>query len=400
MNVLTVNAGSSSLRFALHRFDESGADTLLIKGSVEQLGSARGSLRLTRPGESPREQTIPADPPATVLRQVIGQLGVSADELHAVGCRVVHGGAHFRTPVVVTAAVLKEICVLDALAPLHNASTVDLIETVWSALPRVPVMAVFDTAFHRTLPAVASTYALPTELCDRLGLRRYGFHGIAYQAVTHRLLAGLGRPAAGTRLVLCHLGSGASVCAVRDGQSIDTSMGFTPLEGLVMGTRSGDVDAGLVLYLQRVAGFDADAVGDLLNHRSGLHGLSGGRSADVRELLAAADRGDAHAELALEVFAYRAAKYIGAYAVALAGLDAVAFSGGIGEHSAPMRARICRRLGFLGLHLDEAGNAAADGSAAISVGRTGSAIAVWVVPAEENLQIAREVHAALSAQPT
>ena len=295
----------------------------------------------------------------------------------------------------VTASVVKEIRALGVLAPLHNASDADLIETAQAALPSVPVVAVFDTAFHHTLPALASTYALPAELCVRLGLRRYGFHGIAHGAVSRRLSECLGRAAKGSRLITCHLGNGASVCAVRDGESIDTSMGFTPLEGLAMGTRCGDLDPGLVLYLQRTAGLGVSEIDDMLNHRSGLHGLSGGLSADVRDLVAAAAQGNARAELALDVFAYRVAKYIGAYAVVLAGVDALAFSGGIGEHSAPMRARVCQRLGFLGIRLDEAHNNAADGGAAAPIARADSPTPVWVIPAEENLQIAREVCAFL-----
>ena len=397
VNILTFNAGSSSLRFALHGVgEEAGAEHLLVKGSVERLGTPQCSLRLSQPGKPLLEGPIAARHPADVVPQILEHLNLPADELGAVGCRVVHGGDRFRAPVLATPFVLKEIRALGELAPLHNAADADLVETLLAALPGVPVVAVFDTSFHQTLPAVASTYALPADLCARLGLRRYGFHGIAHQAVSRRLSESLGpRAAEGTRFITCHLGNGASVCAVRDGKSIDTSMGFTPLEGLVMGTRSGDLDAGLVLHLQRAAGLGITEVEDLLNHRSGLHGLSGGLSADVRDLISAAGEGDARAELALEVFAYRAAKYIGAYAVAMSGLDAVAFSGGIGEHSAPMRARICGRLGFLGLHLDEARNEATDGSCAAPITRADSPTSAWVIPAEENLQMAREVNAFL-----
>ena len=222
-----------------------------------------------------------------------------------------------------------------------------MIEAGLRLLPDAPAVAVFDTAFHRTLPDVAWRYALPAELSERLHLRRYGFHGLSHKYVSERLLHHLGRDPAGTRLITCHLGSGASVCALRDGKSVDTSMGLTPLEGLVMGTRSGDVDPGLLLYLLRTQGMTPDGLDDLLNHQSGLKGLAG--QSDVRELEQAADAGDERATLALDIFAYRVRKYIGAYAAALGGLDALAFTGGIGEHSPPMRARICRDLEFLGL---------------------------------------------------
>ncbi len=395
MKILTLNAGSSSLRFALHQMEGTEDGKLLAKGRLQRLGTPQGMLRVTRLGEAPHDEPVTAGTPADIIGHVVSRLGLAAGELSAIGCRVVHGGSEFRAPVRVTASVLKAIRALGELAPLHNAAAADLIETAQAAVPGVPVFAVFDTAFHRTLPAVASTYALPADLCARLDLRRYGFHGIAHQAVSRRLAACLGRAVEeDTRLVTCHLGYGASVCAVLGGKSIDTSMGFTPLEGLVMGTRSGDVDAGLVLYLQRT-GMSVDDVEDLLNQRSGLLGVSGGLSADVRDLTAAVADGNAQAELALEMFAYRTAKYIGAYAVALGGLDAIAFSGGIGEHSPAMRARICRRLGFLGLHLDDARNEAAAGSAAEPLTRADSRISAWVIPAEENLQIAREVGAFL-----
>jgi acetate kinase len=311
--------------------------------------------------------------------------------IDAVGCRVVHGGARLVKPTRVTASVLDELRALKELAPLHIPADIAVLERVQQSLPETPVIAVFDTAFHQTLPEVARTYALPVELCARYGLRRYGFHGISHAYVSGRLIEHLGRSAKETKLITCHLGSGASVCAVRDGQSIDTSMGLTPLEGLVMGTRSGDVDPGLVLYLIRTAGMSANEVDSLLNHQSGLRGLSG-LSADVRELEQAERAADKNAELALEVFAYHARKYIGAYAAALEGLDAVAFTGGIGEHSASMRRRICQGLGFLGLRLDDDLNEAADGRAAMRISKGSGAVQIWVIPTDEERQIARSAY--------
>jgi acetate kinase len=299
-------------------------------------------------------------------------------EIDAIGVRVVHGGSKFVAPVVVDEAVLDGIRELTELAPLHNPAAVKVIEEQRGAHSGVPIVAVFDTAFHQTLPPVAFTYAVP----PGLQVRRYGFHGISYSYVSSRVEA--------ARHIVCHLGNGASVCAIEHGRSIDTSMGFTPMEGLVMGTRAGDLDPGVVLYLLRQGHGEAE-LDDLLNHNSGLLGVSG-RSGDLRELEQAANDGDARAELALELFAYRAAKYVGAYAVALRSVDALTFTAGIGEHSASMRARICERLAFLGIRLDPALNLAArTDERRIDRG----AVPVWVIPTNEELEIAKMTYAAL-----
>ena len=370
MNVLALNVGSSSLKFRLFGI-ASEVETVLTEGSVERLDA---------------NALLPATQKALEQCRPFG--------LDAVGHRLVHGGSKFVEPTRVTPAVLQDLRGLEPLDPLHNPTEVALIEEVQRLLPDTPSVAVFDTAFHRTLPEVAWRYALPTDLSDRLGLRRYGFHGISHRYVSGRLLERLGREAQGTRMITCHLGSGASVCAVRDGQSVDTSMGLTPLEGLVMGTRSGDVDPGLLLYLMRTQGMMAEQLDDMLNHGSGLKGLAGRN--DVRDLEQAAGEGDQQADLALEIFAYRVRKYIGAYAAVLGGLDAVAFAGGIGERSAPMRGRICRGLDFLGLRLDENLNSAATGKEAAPVHAEGSPVAVWIIPTDEERQIAREVAAHLT----
>jgi acetate kinase len=295
----------------------------------------------------------------------------------AAGIRVVHGGARFVKPVRVD-DVIAAIRELSDLAPLHNPAALKVIEETRQSMPDVPIVAVFDTAFHQTLPPLASQYALP----PGLGVRRYGFHGISYSYVSSRVDA--------ARHVICHLGNGASVCALRDGRSVDTSMGLTPMEGLVMGTRAGDLDPGVILYLLRQGKSEAQ-LDDLLNHASGLLGVSG-RSADVRALEQAAREGDARSDFALELFAYRVAKYVGAYAAVLGGLDALTFTAGIGEHSAGMRARICSRLGFLGVTLDEAQNrAGGTGERRISRGP----VDVWVIPTNEELEIARMTFAEL-----
>jgi acetate kinase len=307
----------------------------------------------------------------SAVYEMPGEKRAAEGEVDAVGVRVVHGGSRFETPAIVDDAVLDEIGKLSALAPLHNPLAVKAIEDVRRERHGIPIVAVFDTAFHRTLPPVASTYAIPQ---DR-GVRRYGFHGISYSYVSKRLQA----LNAGDKLIVAHLGNGASVCAIRGGRSIDTSMGFTPMEGLVMGTRAGDLDPGAILYLLRNGERDLD---DLLNHRSGLLGLSG-ITGDVRELQGSSDP---NAQLALDVFAYRVAKYIASYCAALDGVDAIAFTAGIGEHSASMRQRICDRLRFLDVVLDDAANRAPrTDERRISSGRVG----VWVIPTNEELEIAR-----------
>ena len=321
-------------------------------------------------------------------------INVSHRALTPLGYRVVHGGPKFTKATIITPEVLDGIRALSEFAPLHNPIDAAVIEAGQRLLPSVPGIAVFDTAFHHTLPEVASQYAIPCELAERLHLKRYGAHGISHEYVSGRLLQCLGRDANGTRLITCHLGSGASVCAVRDGKSVDTSMGLTPLEGLVMGTRSGDIDPGLLIYLQRTQRMTPDGIDDLLNHKSGLQGLSD-RSADVRDLETAAQSGDARAELALSVFAYRVRKYIGAYAAALGGLDAIAFTGGIGEHSASVRARCVQDLAFLGIEIDAERNAAGAGKAPASIAATNTAIPIWVIPTDEERQISRETLALL-----
>lgn len=350
MDVFVLNPGSSSLKFALYE-----DKTLAASGKIEEI----------KPGEFPRAT-------AEAIRKVEGR------RIDAAGCRVVHGGSKFVKPARIDDAVIQDIRDLVELAPLHNPLALEVIEEVRRALT-VPIVAVFDTAFHQTLPPVASTYAVPPEL----GVRRYGFHGISYAYIASRLQR--------HRMIVCHLGNGASVCAMHDGRSVDTSMGFTPMEGLVMGSRGGDIDPGVILYLMR-GGRSESELDELLNQRCGLRGLSG-RGQDVRDLEKAAAEGDPRANLALEIFAYRAAKYIASYAVPLGGIDALVFTAGIGEHSARIRRRICDRLGFLGIQLDADLNAAArSDERKISSGP----VEVWVIPTDEELEIARATVRALA----
>ena len=365
MNILALNAGSSSLKFRLFGVTAEG-EKVLTEGAAERVGG----------------DMLPAAEKAIAQCKPFG--------IDAVGHRLVQGGAKFTGPTRITPETLADLKGLRALDPLHNPAEVGLIEAAQRLLPDCPAVAVFDTAFHRTLPEVAYTYALPWELSARLGLRRYGFHGLSHQYVSGRLLECLGRQAEGTRLITCHLGSGASVCAVLSGQSVDTSMGMTPLEGLVMGTRSGDVDPGLLLYLLREQKMTPEQLDDLLNKQSGLQGVSG-LSSDMRDIEKAAADGNDRAELSLALFAYRVRKYIGAYAAVLGGVDAVAFTGGIGERSPSVRTRICDGLSFLGLRLSADANQNADGKEAVCVSQNDAPVPVWVIPTDEERQIAREV---------
>ena len=358
LKILTLNVGSATLKYTLF---ETSSETILASDTVD----AEGADALVLAAEHAVTTCLP--------------LGVEA-----LGHRLVHGGSAFTAPTLITPEVLATLRGLQPLDPLHNPTEVAVIEVGLRLLPDVPAVAVFDTAFHQTLPEVAWRYALPRTLSDSLHLRRYGFHGLSYQAVVECLPSY-------PRLIACHLGSGASVCAIKDGKSVETSMGFTPLEGLVMGTRAGDLDPGLLLYLLRTQNLTPDTLETLLNQQSGLLGLSG-ISGDVRVLEQAAQSGDASAELALESFAYRVSKYIGAYAVVLEGVDAIAFTGGIGEHSARMRERICRRLAFLGVHLDSSRNA--EGNLCIS--SESATVQAWVVPTDEARQLAQQTLAALT----
>ena len=392
MKIFALNAGSSSLKFALFDVDETG-ETALLRGAVERIGSPEAAVKIS--GREPI--SVGAEIAEQAGRQSIellrdGKLTDSPVIPNAIVCRVVHGGGQFTSATRVTPDVLAAIRALAPLAPLHNPAEAAILEAAQTALPDTPAVAVFDTAFHHTLPPVAHAYALPAELTEKYALRRYGFHGISHCFVSGELLRLLSRTAAGSALIICHLGSGASVCAVQNGVSVDTSMGLTPLEGLVMGTRAGDVDPGLLLYLQREAKMTPEQLDQMLNHDSGLRGVSG-TSADVRDLEKAAANGDAKAELALALFAYRARKYIGAYIAALGQCHAIAFTGGIGEHSAQMRELICRNLDFLGIALDSAANQTANGDAAQRISAADSRVSAWVIPTDEARQMAREAAA-------
>jgi acetate kinase len=391
MKVLVLNAGSSSLKFKLMRVG--AGEEVLAEGLVEKWGTPQAALRMSVAGKPSERRTVAAESSEQAARHAIEAcrpIGIDA-----LGHRVVHGGAKFEEPTLVSPQVIDEIKKVSHLAPLHNQLAVAGIEAGIALLPGTPAVAVFDTSFHRTMPSVASRYALPVEWAEQHELRRYGFHGISHKYISGLLLERVGRPKEGSRLISCHLGNGSSVCAIRDGKSIDTSMGLTPMEGLIMGTRSGDIDPGLVLHLMTNLKMTAEQVDDLLNRRSGLLGLSG-RSGDMRDIEQAAQSGDVKARAAVESFACRVRKYIGAYAAAMGGVDFLAFTAGIGEHSPHVRSAICQGLEFLGIELDQTNND--DGSAdARPISRPGSVVGVWVVPTDEERQIARETWSLLEA---
>lgn len=383
--VLVLNCGSSSVKLAL--VDPASGERR-VTALAERLGSSEAVVRLRR-GEE--EQTgAPDDPSArgAVTHLLESLREEERDGLVGVGHRVVHGGDKFSESVAVDDAILAALHELVDLAPLHMPANLLGIEAARDALPGLAQVAVFDTAFHQTMPPVAYRYAVPQEWYDDHQVRRYGFHGTSHRYVSARAAELLGRPAEDLRLVTLHLGNGCSAAAVRGGESVDTTMGLTPLEGLVMGTRSGDVDPGLLGYVAERLDLDVDGVLEALNKRSGLLGLSG-VSNDMRTVCEAAADGSEGARLALDVFCYRAAKAVGALAVALGGLDAVVFTGGIGEHSAEVRRRVLSRLGVLGLEEDPDANAVDGRGTDGRVSRAGERTAL-VVPTDEELLIARD----------
>ncbi|GIJ45038.1 acetate kinase [Virgisporangium aliadipatigenens] len=362
--VLVLNSGSSSVKYRLFGGDEK-------RGTVERIGE---------PGGVPDH--------ATALRQIADEVGLADLDLRAVGHRVVHGGTRFRAPTVVDDEVLAALKELSPLAPLHNPGNVTGIEVARALRPDVPHVAVFDTAFHATLPEYAATYALDREVAAEHGIRRYGFHGTSHRYVAARTAELLGRPVTRLNTIVLHLGNGASATAVAGGRSVDTSMGFTPLEGLVMGTRPGDVDPGALVYLA-ARGLDSTTVDTLLQKRSGLKGLTGDN--DLREVLARRAAGDPAATLAFDVYCYRIRKYVGAYHAVLGRLDAIAFTAGVGEHSAEVRAGALDGLAMWGIEVDPARNA---GHAPV-ISPDGARVSVCVVPTDEERAIAEETLALL-----
>lgn len=388
-HVLVVNAGSSSLKYQLI---DPVSDRTLARGLVERLGSADADLRHWPGVGDELVIDCPGTGPAQALELMLDAFakhGPPLEDLRAIGHRVVHGGPHFTCATLVDDQVVETIRDLIPLAPLHNPVNLEAIETMRTLRPDLVQVAVFDTSFHADLPAAAKTYPLPVEVAQRWQIRRYGFHGTSVAYVSATAAAVLDRHIADLGMIVCHLGNGASVTAVDGGRSIDTSMGFSPLEGLMMGSRVGDLDASVPLYLQRVAGLSVDEVDHMLNRESGLLGMAG--SIDMRAVASSAAAGDENAELARDIYTYRLRKYIGGYHAVLPRTDALVFTGGVGENAADVRAAVCARLPHLGIRLDSTANAAAVGGHEPRRIDDGTAsVAVLVVPTNEELQIARE----------
>ncbi len=392
MIVLVINAGSSSLKYQLLN---SGNGDVLAKGGAERIGLNDALIKHTRNGGD--AVTLPVDMPnhkvavqavLTVLTSEEHGVIKSMSEIDAVGHRVVHGGEKFSTSVLITPEVKRAIRACYDLAPLHNPANMTGIEACEEAMPGVPQVAVFDTAFHQTMPAKAYMYALPYELYEKHGIRRYGFHGTSHGYVSRRAAEILGKPYDSMKIITCHLGNGSSVSAIRNGRCIDTSMGLTPLAGICMGTRCGDIDPTIVTFLMEKENLDTRAVGDLMNKQSGVAGISG-VSSDFRDLYAAAGEGHKRASLALDMFKYQCRKLIGSYAAAMGGVDAVVFTAGIGENTADIRLGACEGLGYMGIQIDPYKNAAIRAREAI-VSTDDSPVKVLVVPTNEELAIAKE----------
>lgn len=378
--LLVLNAGSSSLKFGLYRV-EAGQAHARLRGNVEEIGGA-SRLRIVQGEAGPAGDFAPVASHAEALHALLAWLEpeLSATTLLGVGHRVVHGGSRYTGPTRVDGDTLAYLEGLVPIDPLHQPHNLAGIRAMLALRPGLPQIACFDTAFHHTLPAVARRFALPRALAEA-GVLRYGFHGLSYAAIAERLPAYLGAQADG-RIIVAHLGNGASLCALKARRSVETTMSFTPLDGLPMGTRCGAIDPAIPLYLQRALGLDPEAVSELLHRRSGLLGLSGIAS-DMRVLLASTDP---HAAEAVEHFVYHAAQAIGALAMSLAGLDALVFTAGIGEHAAPVREAICRRCAWLGLELDAAANAAHGPR----ISTDHSRVSAWVIPTDEEALIARQ----------
>ena len=386
--VLVLNSGSSSVKFAL-LVPASGER--LMSGLAERLGTPAASARIQWSGAAASTGQLPGGSHRAAVSLLLDQLaaaGYTGGRLLGAGHRVVHGGQRFSASVLVDENVLAALRSISYLAPIHNPANLAGLEAVRAVLPGLPQVAVFDTAFHQTMPPHAYRYAVPDDWFTRYGVRRYGFHGTSHRYVAQRAAVLLGRPQHGLRLVTAHLGNGCSAAAISDGRSVDTTMGLTPLEGLVMGTRSGDVDPGLIGYLARRSGLTADEITDALNNESGLAALSG-RGNDMRAITAAAAAGDERSRLALDVFVHRLCRAIAGLVASLGRLDALVFTGGIGENSAEIRSRALHRLGFLGLAEDPVANASHGRGTGGRVSLPGPVQAL-VVPTDEELMIARD----------
>lgn len=391
MKILVLNCGSSSIKYKL--FDMTTKE-VLAQGGIEKIGLVGSFLKLTLPNGEKKilEKDIPEHTAGiefilnTLVSPEYGAIK-SLDEINAVGHRMVHGGERFSESVLLNKEVLDAFIACNDLAPLHNPANLKGVNAVSAILPNVPQVGVFDTAFHQTMPDYAYMYAIPYELYEKYGVRRYGFHGTSHRYVSQRVCEYLGVKPEGLKLITCHIGNGGSIAAIKDGKCIDTTMGLTPLEGLMMGTRSGDIDAGAVTFIMDKEGLNTTGISNLLNKKSGVLGVSG-VSSDMRELEAAVAEGNPKAILAEKMYFYRIKKYIGAYAAALGGVDVILFTGGVGENQASCRAGVCEGLEFMGVKLDAEKNKVRGEEAIISA--ADSKVKVVVIPTDEELLIASD----------
>ena len=397
MKILVLNCGSSSIKYKL--FDMT-AKSILAQGGIEKIGLPGSFLKLTLPdgGKKIIEKDVPEH--TTGVQFIFdtlthGEYGAVKDlhEINAVGHRVLHGGTKFSGSVLINDDVIKAVVDCCDLGPLHNPANLKGIYAVQKLLPDVPQIAVFDTAFHQTMPDYAYLYAIPYRYFEKYGIRRYGFHGTSHRYVSKRVCEFLGIPQEGTRIITCHIGNGASIAAVKDGKCVDTSMGLTPLEGLMMGTRSGDIDGGAITYIMKKEGLTPDEVSDLLNKKSGILGMFE-KSSDMRELAAAVKRGEQRAILTEKMYFYRITKYIGAYAAAMGGVDVILFTGGVGENQIEARTSVCAPLEFMGVKVDATKNNVQGKEAVISA--DDSKVTVTVIPTDEELMIAMDTQEILS----
>ena len=391
MNVLVINCGSSSLKYQLINSD---TEAVLAKGLCERIG-IDGRLVYQKAGcdKEVTESAMPTHKQAiklvldALLNEATGAIK-DLSEIDAVGHRVVHGGEKFATSTILTEEVISVIEECNDLAPLHNPANLIGIRACQELMPSVPMVAVFDTAFHQTMPNVAYMYGLPYEYYEKYGVRRYGFHGTSHSFVSKRAAEILGKDYKELKTIVCHLGNGASICAVKNGESVDTSMGLTPLEGLIMGTRSGDIDPSIIDYIAQKENLTLPQVINVLNKKSGVEGMSG-VSSDFRDLKAAADEGNERAQLALKAYTYRVVKYIGAYAAAMNGVDAICFTAGLGENDSTTRAEIMSSLAYLGITVDEEANKNAGGKESV-ISTADSKVTCLAIPTNEELAICRE----------
>ena len=397
MNILVINCGSSSLKFQLI---DAESEQVIAKGLCERIGIEGSRMVYQKAGGGKQTTEAIMDDHKAAIRMVLGALtaagsGVVGDlsEIDAVGHRIVHGGERFASSVLIDDAVLAASEACSELAPLHNPANLTGIRACRDLMPQTPMAAVFDTAFHQTMPEEAYLYGIPYEYYEKYKVRRYGFHGTSHSYVSKRAAQILGKEPGALKLIVCHLGNGASVSAVKYGKSVDTSMGLTPLEGLIMGTRSGDLDPAVIEFLAHREGKTLEEVMRILNQKSGVLGLSGGFSSDFRDLEDAYEKNTPEGTRAMKAFAYRVAKYIGAYTAAMNGVDGICFTAGLGENSPLIRDMVCEYLGWLGVKLDQEQNGKRGEDLIVSTPDSGTQI--LVIPTNEELAIARETRALL-----